>query len=67
MPRFRCFFIDWSDKVGGFEPCECESEGEAMNRAVEMLRARPEAAAVELWESGIFIARIPRLAGRERA
>lgn len=66
MPRFRCFIIDGSDRVGAIEPCESASDAEAVNRAYELLRQNPHAAAVEVWDSGHFVARIPRGIARER-
>lgn len=66
MPRFRCFFIDESDQVERFEPCESASEADARNRAYELLRSNSKALAVEIWDSGHFVARIPCSRGRER-
>ena len=66
MARFRCFFINEGDRVERFEPFESASETEAVNRAYEMLRSNSQAAAVEIWESGHFVARIPRDFAKDR-
>lgn len=60
MPQFRCLFIDKSDKVAAVQPCDGTTEAEAVNRAYSLLCGDPRAAAVELWESGHFVARIGR-------
>jgi hypothetical protein len=66
MARFRCFFISEGDRVERFEPFESASETDAVNRAYEMLRSSPHTAAVEIWESGHFVARIPRDFAKDR-
>ena len=66
MPRFRCFFISDGDRVESIEPFETATDTEAVNRAHEMLRRSPQAAAVEIWESGHFVARIPRGMAKDR-
>jgi len=60
MPRFRCFFIDETDRVEGFETCESANQTEALARAHDLLRGYPSAAAVELWDQGQFVARVSR-------
>jgi len=60
MPQFRCLFIDESDKVAAVQACDGTTEAEAAHRAHGLLRGHPYAAAVELWESGHFVARIAR-------
>ena len=60
MPQFRCLFIDESDQVAAVQPCDGTTESEAVNRAYDMLCGHPHASAVEIWESGHFVARIGR-------
>ena len=62
MARFRCFFISDADIVDGFKSFEGATEREALNRAYEMLESHSQAAAVEVWETGRFVTRIPRRA-----
>jgi hypothetical protein len=66
MPRFLCFFIDDDNTVASFERLELEKEDEAVRRAQEMLRSRFRVASVEIWESGHFVARIPRPGAKDR-
>jgi hypothetical protein len=60
MRSFRCFFINDDDTVGSFEVLEVDNEAEAIFRARQMLRSQSFAASAELWETGRFVARIPR-------
>jgi hypothetical protein len=64
MLQFRCLFIDESDKVAAIQACDGATESEAVNRAYTLLCGHPRASAVEIWESGHFVARIAREAER---
>ncbi len=66
MPRFRCFLINQDDTVGNFESLELESEEQAIQRTKDLLRSSSLAVAAELWESGHFVARVPREDSNDR-
>jgi hypothetical protein len=66
MPQFRFFLIDESDRVERFEAHESAGESVALSRGREVLLANPRAAALEIWQSGRFVARLQARRGRER-
>jgi hypothetical protein len=53
MPAFRCYFLDANDRIAGSpEIIDADGLNEAIDRALDMLRARPSHHAVELWDGG---------------
>jgi hypothetical protein len=67
MASFRCFFINDADTVDGFESIEDATEHEALRRAYGMLQSNSLAVAVEVWQAGRLVSRIPRGAEEESA
>lgn len=49
MQIYTYLFLDPKNVIQGFEFDECASDAEAQRRAREMLQARPERRAVEVW------------------
>ena len=56
MQIYTYLFLDPRDVVQGFEFDECASDMEAQQRARDMLHARPERSAVEVWNETSRIA-----------
>ncbi|HEX8569994.1 MAG TPA: hypothetical protein VF699_08745 [Caulobacteraceae bacterium] len=56
MQIYTYLFLDPRDVVQGFEFDECASDAEAQRRAADMLRARPERRAVEVWNETTRVA-----------
>jgi hypothetical protein len=50
MSVYRCFFLNDEDHIRAGEVIEADALGEAIERALVMLRARPHCRAVELWD-----------------
>ena len=56
MQIYTYLFLDPRNVVQGFEFDECASDTEAQARARDMLRARPERRAVEVWSENSRVA-----------
>ena len=56
MQIYTYLFLDPRNVVQGFEFDECTSDAEAQQRARDMLRARPERRAVEVWNENSRVA-----------
>jgi hypothetical protein len=50
MHIYRCYFLSEDDHVQSFEVIEVASLNEAIDRALAMLKARPQHRSVELWD-----------------
>ena len=50
MPVYRCYFLDDEDHIKAYESIEADALSEALERALAMLKARPQHHKVELWE-----------------
>ena len=50
MHIFRCYFLNAADRIEAFEVIEVASLGEGIDRALAMLKARPQHRNVELWD-----------------
>lgn len=50
MHIYRCFFLGEDDHIKAAEIIEADAIGEAIHKALVMLRERPEHRTVELWE-----------------
>jgi hypothetical protein len=58
MSRFHCCFVADDNRVADVELLEAENEIHAARRAGEMLHARPEMMAAEVWRAGKFVIRV---------
>ena len=52
MHIYRCFFLDESDHIKAAEIIEADAVGEVIDKALVMLRERPQHRTVEIWEGG---------------
>jgi hypothetical protein len=50
MQIYRCYFLDETDHIEAFEVIEVASLREGIDRALAMLKARPQHRSVELWD-----------------
>ena len=50
MPSYRCYFLNDQDHIQAYESIEADALGEAVDRALAMLKARPQHRRVELWQ-----------------
>jgi hypothetical protein len=50
MHIYRCFFLGEDDHIKAAEIIQVDVIGEAVHKALVMLRERPEHRTVELWE-----------------
>jgi hypothetical protein len=52
MHVYRCFFLNEGDHIKAAEIIEADAIGEAIDKALAMLRERPQHRTVEIWEGG---------------
>ena len=57
MPRYRYYFLDSADQVTATDLIQCDTDAEAQAHA-ERLLARPEAAAIEVWDGARCVRQI---------
>lgn len=50
MHIFRCSFLNADDHIEAFEVIEADSLRDGIDRALAMLKARPQHRSVELWD-----------------
>ena len=50
MHQYRCYFTDREGASSGWLPLQCESDGEAHDRALGLFAGRPLADKVEVWK-----------------
>ena len=50
MRSYRCYFLNDRDQIQASEIIEAQALREAIDRALAMLKARPQHHAVEIWE-----------------
>ena len=50
MHVYRCYFLNSEDRIEAFEVIEAETLREGIDRALAMLKARPQHRSVELWD-----------------
>jgi hypothetical protein len=50
MEAYRCYFLNRSNAITWCELIECNGDNEAQQLALEILRARPQHTAVEVWD-----------------
>jgi hypothetical protein len=70
MHVYRCYFLDEADHIQAFEVIEVASLREGIDRALNMLKARPHHHGVELWDGSrrVYPARYGNvLPGQRRA
>lgn len=59
-PAFRCYFLDFNERVSAVETFDAASDGHAVRTAIVMLYADPRHGSVELWSRGTCIFRCKR-------
>ena len=52
MQLYRCFFLNEGDHIKAAEIIEADAVGEVIDKALVMLRERPQHRTVEIWEGG---------------
>ena len=52
MNFYRCFFLNEDDHIKAAEIIEADAVSEAIDKALVMLRERPQHRTVEIWEGG---------------
>jgi hypothetical protein len=52
MHIYRCFFLNEADRIKAAEIIEADAVSEAIDKALVMLRERPQHRTVEIWEGG---------------
>ncbi len=60
MRSYRCYFLDKDGRISALEVVECDSDDEARQMALQMLRQRPHHFAVEVWDQARRIVRHDR-------
>jgi len=50
MHIYRCYFLNEAELIQAFEVIEAASLREGIDRALAMLKARPQHRSVELWD-----------------
>jgi hypothetical protein len=50
MALYRCYFLDGDDRIRERTDIEADALGAAVDRALELLRARPEGHSIEIWQ-----------------
>ena len=50
MHVYRCYFLNADDHIEAFEVIEMAGLNDAVERALAMLKARPQHRSVELWD-----------------
>jgi hypothetical protein len=59
MTTYRCYLLNWSDKIASVDSLQAESDEIAMVMASSLLRERhPTSAAMEVWEQKRRLGRI---------
>ena len=53
MPVYRCYFLDRHDHIQAADNIEVDALNEAIDRALVMLRARPQHHSVEVWQGPV--------------
>lgn len=48
--HYRCYFLDPEDHIKAAEDIECDALNEAVERALAMLRGRPQHHSIEVWQ-----------------
>ena len=52
MHIYRCFFLNEGGHIKAAEIIEADAVGEVIDKALVMLRERPQHRTVEIWEGG---------------
>ena len=50
MHIYRCYFLNGADHIEAFEVIEADGLRDGIDRALAMLKARPQHRSVELWD-----------------
>jgi len=66
MHIYRCFFLNEGDHIKAAEIIEADAVGEAIDKALVMLRERPQRRSVEIWEGGRRLYRAEEQARADR-
>ncbi len=66
MHIYRCFFLNEGDHIKAAEIIEADAVGEAIDKALVMLRERPQHRCVEIWEGGRRLYRAEEQARADR-
>ncbi len=66
MHIYRCFFLNEGDHIKAAEIIEADAVGEAIDKALVMLRERPQHRSVEIWEGGRRLYRAEEQARADR-
>ncbi len=66
MNFYRCFFLNEDDHIKAAEIIEADAVSEAIDKALVMLRERPEHRTVEIWEGGRRLYRADEQARADR-
>ncbi len=66
MHIYRCFFRNEGDHIKAAEIIEADAVGEAIDKALVMLRERPQHRSVEIWEGGRRLYRAEEQARADR-
>ena len=64
MQTYRCYYLDKAEAIVAVEQIECDSDDEARQAAVKLLRERPSYA-IEVWDRARKIVRQIRETGLE--
>ena len=59
MATYRCYLLNWSDKIVSVDSLQAEEDGIAMVMASSLLREQhPTSAAMEVWEQKRRLGRV---------
>ena len=50
MRVYRCYFVNEQHRIDGYENIEAHALGEALDRALALLRQHPKHKGIEIWE-----------------
>jgi len=67
MHIYRCFFLNEDDHIKAAEIIEADAVSEAIDKALVMLRERPEHRTVEIWEGARRLYRADEQARTDRS
>lgn len=59
VATYRCFLVS-GERIQSVQSLECADDAEVLRKGAALLDSKPEHQAIEIWEHGRFVKRLPR-------